>query len=111
MKERLGELVMRIDGDKTVSPFVEFASVFSSVAIKEVLISVFQMVEEGGGLYVSQFSSLFGRFAEERYKLEREKKVARLGTLAASALVASGIVMVMITIGLIEILGEVINGI
>ena len=47
MAEKLQKLLKAIDEDKTVQPFADFAAEFPDPKIREVMISIYQMVEEG----------------------------------------------------------------
>ena len=107
LKKLLGD----IDEDKTVTPFIAFGSHFDNLSIREVMIAIFQMVEEGGGSpYVARFEHLFSRLSDDAYLRDGEKAMGRLETLAFLPLAGSGIAMLMLTIGIVGIMGEVLNG-
>ncbi|MBP5092303.1 MAG: hypothetical protein J6328_07130 [Bacilli bacterium] len=110
VKPYFEELLDGIDGDKSLAPFLSFAKHFSSLSIKEVMLSVYQMVDEGGGVaHIRQFDSLFASFSEERHLLERERKKKVLGNLQALPLIGSGITMLALTAALVIIMGSVYN--
>ena len=100
------ELLSEIDADKSLLPYLHFASHFSSLSVKEVMLSVYQMVEQGGGEEnLRRFQTLFGRFSEERHRLNKAKQIETLGNFSSLPLIGSGITMLMLTAALVEIMG------
>ncbi len=111
MAEKLRTLIEEIDQDKTVEPYVHFASHFSSLAIKEVMISIYLLVEQGeNDAYLRQFSTLFSTFSKEEKKMMREKRLTSLANLHFFPLVGSAVTMIMITIGIMNAIGGIVNG-
>jgi hypothetical protein len=110
MDRRLTILIRGIDKDKTVTPFIAFASLFKNLAIKEVMIAAFKMVEEGGnGPFMRQYSAIFDALSAEKRKLRKERHLQALGNLAFLPLLASGLTSALITIGIMAVIGGV-NG-
>ena len=109
-KPRLQRLLEDIGEDKTVKPFAAFASGFESLQVKEVMISIFQMVDEGnGGPYIKQFERLFGALSTQRHQAFIEKKIGTLESLAILPLVGSGIAIIVLTYSIMEIMGGIAN--
>ena len=112
MENLLHDLLGEIDADKSVTPYINFASNFSSLTVKEVMISVYLMAEEGGSeAYLRQFSVLFDNFAAEEKKLEKEKRLNLLNQLTFLPLLGSGVTMIMITVGVVAVIGGLLSGI
>ena len=110
IKPYFEELIAAIDEDKSLAPFLAFSKHFSSLSIKEVMLSVYQMVDEGGGVaHIKQFDSLFASFSEERHLLERERRKKTLGNMQAFPLVGSGLTMLTLTAALVIIMGSIYN--
>lgn len=110
MGRYIEELLQDIDEDKSVAPFVRFAARFDDVAVKEVLLSVYQMVDEGsGGVYIRQFQRLFGKLSDTRYALDKERRLSRLDTLAFLPLAGAGIAILSLTLSIMEIMGDMLN--
>ena len=110
-KPLLETLVKEIEEDKTVTPFVAFASKFNDITVKEVMISVYQMIDEGqGGPYIAQFQHLFGRLSDEKHAMLKQRRIDSLGKLSILPLLGSGITMFMLTFSLVEIMGGIMNG-
>ena len=106
----LETLLKEIEEDKTVTPFVHFSSNFNDISVKEVMISVYQMVDEGqGGPYIQQFQHIFGKLSDEKHALAKQKRIENLGKLSIMPLIGSGVTMFMITLSLVEVMGDVMN--
>ena len=106
----LERLLQEIEIDKSVTPFIHFSSAFLDISVKEVMISVYQMVDEGqGGPYIQQFQHIFGKLSDEKHALAKQKRIDSLGKMSILPLVGSGITMFMITLSLFEMMGDVMN--
>lgn len=111
MKRKIETLIEEIDGNKTVEPYVHFAESFTSLTIKEVMISLYLLVEQGENEhYLRQFSLLFSAFSSEEKKLFRERKIATLANTHFFPLVGSGVTMIMISVGIMSAIGGIIGG-
>lgn len=109
-QKRLQDLLHGIDEDKSVTPFVEFSKGFEDVSVKEVMLSVYQMVDEGGGgVYIHQFQKLFGRLSDTRHQMDASKRLSRLDTLSFLPLAGAGIAMLALTLSIMEIMGGLMN--
>jgi hypothetical protein len=62
----LRSLLEGIDSDKSVAPYIAFSENFHSMEIRQLLISIYRMVDEGGGeSYIRQFNVLVREFASQ----------------------------------------------
>ncbi|MBQ0008845.1 MAG: hypothetical protein KBS97_00985 [Firmicutes bacterium] len=112
LKELLSKLLDEIDEDKSVQPFINFAHNFNEIIIEELMISIYQMIDEGEqSNYLTQFEFIFDKFSESLTTKELKKKDSRLGTLSSSALVGSCFLIVVIAIGVVGVIGDMTNGI
>ena len=112
LKELLEKLLSEIDNDKTVQPFINFAKNFDEIIIEELLISIYQMVDEGEqSNYLMQFDFIFDKFSENLVAKELRKKDSKLGTLSTSALFGSCFLIIVIAIGIVGVIGDLTNGI
>ena len=111
MKALLETLIAEIDVNKSVEPYVHFAESFSSLTVKEVMISLYLLVEQGENEnYLRQFSFLFSSFSSEEKKLFRERKMASLSNTHFFPLVGSAVTMIMISVGIMNAIGGIIGG-
>jgi Ca2+/Na+ antiporter len=111
MEDRLRRLLSAIDNDKSVRPFIAFADEFSSHEIRQLMLSVFQMVEQGDNeAYLRQFSLLFSNLASNKQSEELKKEEDKLSMVCMLPLLASGLTMVLVTVGVVVAIGGLING-
>ena len=110
MRKLLQALLKGIDEDKSVTPFVTFASKLEDIAIKEVMMSAYQMIDEGsGGAYIAQFQHLFGKLSDARHEKERKTRLERLQSLSFLPLAGSGLAMLTLTLCIVEIMGGLMD--
>lgn len=110
LKEMLDKLIEDIDEDKSVQPFIKFSRNFDDVVIEEMMISVYQIIDDGEkNNYLNQFELIFDKFSDLLAQKNLRKKDSSLGTLSSAPLVGSCFLIVMITIGIIGVLGDMMN--
>lgn len=108
LKDRLEALLRDIEEDKSVTPFIRFASHFDDMKVKEVMVSVYAMIEEGGGgVYIAQFQHIFGKLSDDKHLRAKEKRIESLQNLSFLPLAGSGVAMIMLTVALMELMGNV----
>lgn len=101
------KLLESIDEDKSLKPYLDFSSNFRSLEIKQVMLSVYRMVDEGGGdSHIRRFRTLFSKFSEERHKLERDRRKIKLESFSALPLIGSGLTMLTLVAALLQIMGS-----
>ena len=112
LKKMLETLILEIDSDKSVQPFINFSKNFNEIIVEEMMVSIYQMIDDGeSSNYLNQFELIFDKFSDLLYEKNLRTKNSRLGTISSSALIASSYLMIVLTIGIVSIIGEVINGI
>ena len=112
LKKDLEELINEIDSDKSVQPFVKFGKKFNEIIVEEMMISIYQMIDDGENSdYLTQFELIFDKFSDLLYEKYLRAKNSRLATLSNAPLIGASFLIIVLTIGIISILGEVINGI
>ena len=112
VKERFDVLQGEIDEDKSLQPFITFAKTFDNLLIEQLMISVYQMVDEGNNSsYLRQFEVLFTKLSDDLYTKEFQKQDKKLGSMTAYPLIGSATLILMITVGVINLIGDMIGGI
>ncbi len=112
LKNELENFLDKVDQDKSIQPYIDFAHIFKPIIYEQFMISVYQMVEEGtSGLYLQQFDRIFYKLSEVVYREEEVKRERKIVTLGASPLIGAGLIIILITIGVVAIIGEMISGI
>lgn len=108
----LEDLVNEIDEDKTVQPFVKFSKNFHEIIVEEMMISIYQMIDDGEQSdSLRQFELIFDKFSEAIYQKNLRAKDSKLGTIGSAPLICSCFLIIILTVGIIGILGDLINGI
>lgn len=109
--EKISTLLFDIDGDKSVKPFIKFARNFNLLLIEQLLISVYQMIDAGSNeSYLQQFEMLFAKLSDENYQNDFNQKEKKLSSMTFFPLIGSGLLIVMITLGVLAVIGEMVNG-
>ncbi|MCQ2772180.1 MAG: hypothetical protein MJ238_02745 [Bacilli bacterium] len=112
MAARLQTLLRAIDEDKSATPYIEFSKCLNTIESRQVLISIYKMSIEGGDeSYINQFNFLFETILEEERKQELLRLEKRLNTTCYLPLAGSGLTMILIVVGIINVMGGLISGI
>ncbi len=111
MAEKLNGLLKNIDNDKTVKPFMNFGNELGTLECKQVLVSIYRMSIEGGDVsYINQFNILFASLLANERKDEVKRLDKKMATCSYFPLIGSALTMIMITVGIINIMGGIVNG-
>lgn len=109
MKEKIEELLKQIDEDKTVQPFIDFAHNFQSLSIHSLMLSIYQMVDQGeNSEQLIQFNVIFDELAKNRSKEIIDNKEKSLASMSTFPLVGAGLITITLTISILSILGDLI---
>ena len=112
MSDLLTTLLGEIDKDKSVKPFLSFASHFKILEIRQVMISIYKMGNEGGSsTYIEQFQSVFSAIANEKRKYELSKFENTLSNNNFLPLADSALTMGLIIVAIVVIMGNLTYGI
>lgn len=110
MKERIEILLGEIDEDKSVQPFINFANSFQSLSIHSLMLSIYQMVDQGeNSEQLLQFAIVFDELAKNRNKEIAEQKEKSLSGMSTFPLAGAGLITIALTISILSILGDLIN--
>lgn len=111
MSQRLETLLLDIDEDKTIQPFLNFAKQFKNRFIEEVMISLYEMIDGGNkDVYLNQFIKIFEDFKNRSEKENEEKRYRKFDTINMLSIVGSGYIMIVLSMSVISLLGEATNG-
>lgn len=111
LKEKIEKLLKDIDEDKSIAPFINFAHNFDELIVEEMMISIYQMIDDGSDSnYLIQFELIFDKFSELLHNKKLNSKDKILGNLTSTALIGSAFLIIIITLGVINLLGEMMNG-
>lgn len=112
MYQQIEVLILEIDNDKTILPYMNFAKKFNNNIVEEIMITIFQMVDDGTNYnYVNSFTYIFDEFKKNIETNNVEKFNRSLISKTNLCLVGSAIFTLAIMIGVIGMLGATLNGI
>ena len=112
LRNSLSQLLREIDEDKSVKPFVKFATQFNEIIIEEMMVSIYQMIDDGETSdYLLQFEMIFDKFSDLLYDRYLKSKNSKLGAISSTALIGSCFLVIVLTIGVIGVIGDMISGI
>ena len=110
MSEKIENLIAEIDLDKSVQPFINFANCFTNKIANNVMVSIYQMVDEGeNNIHLMQFDVLFQTMAKNQLRESIEFKERIMNSISTLPLIGAGSVTVLLTFGIISLMGEMIN--
>ena len=110
MKEKIEDLLKEIDVDKSIQPFVNFASNFQNLSMHSLMISIYQMVDQGeSGEQLTHFNVIFEEISRARQQEMINQKDKALSGMSTFPLIGAGMITVALTISILTILGDLIN--
>ena len=110
MNERLEKMLQEIDQDKSVNPYVRFAKNFSYLVIENVMVSIYQMTEQGENDYsLLQFDHVFSSLNDALMTNKIAVHEKNIDTLNAFPLIGAGLITLTLTLSIISILGDLTN--
>lgn len=110
MKDKIETLLKEIDSDKSVQPFVNFANNFEQLSSHSLLLSIYQMVDQGeSSEQLAQFDVISDEIARNRHKEMKEQKEKSLSNMSTFPLIGAGAITVVLTISIISVLGDLMN--
>ena len=110
MKEKIEDLLREIDEDKTVQPFVNFANNFQSLSTHSLMLSIYQMIDQGeSSEQLTHFNVIFDEVSRNRNKEMIEQKEKALSNMSIFPLAGAGLITIALTISILTILGDLIN--
>ena len=111
LNEMLETLINEMDEDKSITPFIKFARKLNDLVIEEMMISIYQMIDDGNNSsYLNQFELIFDKYSSLMQESELRSKDRKLAMMSYAPLIGSGCLIIMVTIGVISVIGEMING-
>ena len=103
-------MTLAIDQDKTIAPYINFSKNFKTPIVSNVMMNIFQMVNQGEDVKkLEQFDLLFIRFFENHQELETIKTKKSMDNLSIFPLIGAGIITIMLIVGVVIIMEDMIN--
>ena len=111
MEDAINLFLNQVDMDKSVGPYINFATKFSNHTVESLMLSIYQMVDNGEN--VSQFSEFDLLFTNIRNKFQEdllEQKKRSLDSLNSFPLFGAGAITITLSMSIISIIGELTHG-
>ena len=110
MKDKIENFLKEIDSDKSVQPFVNFANNFTQLSSHSLMLSIYQMVDQGENSHqLEQFDVVFEELARNRNREMMEQKEKSLSNMSTFPLVGAGLITITLTISILSILGDLMD--
>lgn len=110
MEDAINSLLNQIDSDKTVGPYINFATKFSDHIVESLMLSIYQMVDNGENInQFSEFELLFNNIRNKFQEDLLDSKKKSLETLNSFPLIGAGFITITLSISIISIIGDYIN--
>ena len=110
MKDKIELLIKGIDEDKTVQPFVDFAKNFQNLSIHSLMLSIYQMIDQGeNNEQLTHFDVIFDEISKNRSQEMVQQKEKSLSNMSTYPLIGAGLITISLTISILTILGDLIN--
>lgn len=108
IKTKLLVLLDEIDEDKSLKPYMNFAKNFNNKKVEEVMIAIYEMVNEGNSEnYLNQFTSVFTSFKARVEKTNQEKRVSKFNLINAMSMGGMMLIMILIMLSIVNMVGEI----
>lgn len=110
LQEKLQKFLNQIDHDKSVKPFTDFAENFTIGIANNIMISIYQMVDQGENTnQFTQFSILFEQMSRIHNEELKAKKVRQLDNVTFYPLVGTALLIAALSTSIISMAGEMVN--
>ena len=111
MQNKLTALIMEIDNDKTIAPFINFAHSFASPIIEQVMISLYLMIENGSNdEFIVRFAPIFNQLEKDsKHKLIKQIE-SKFDSLNLLPVIGSALITLLIITGVVGLIGGALNG-
>lgn len=108
IKSKIILLLEEIDNDKSLQPYIKFASFFNNKKVEEVMISIYEMVSEGiNENYLNQFNMVFMNFKSREERNKETKRLNKFNLINGFSMLGMGILMMLILFGVIQMIGDI----
>ena len=110
MKEKLEIFLRAIDGDKSIKPFTDLADRFDLPIARNVLVSIYQMVEQGEtSEQLNQFTILFEQMSKTLNDERKDRKLRSFDVVSFFPIIGAGLVTIALTFSMLSLVGDMIN--
>lgn len=110
MEEAISSLLNQIDADKSVGPYIEFSLKFSNRIVESLMLSIYQMVDNGENSdQFQEFNFLFSGVAKDFQNGKIDSKKKSLSSLDSLPLFGAGAITIILAMSILNIVGDFID--
>ena len=110
IQDAINSMLMQIDVDKTIGPYINFASKFNNRTIESLMLSIYQMVDNGENtIEFSEFNLLFNNIKEKHFDEMIDSHKKGLDIFNSFPLIGAGAITIVLSVSIISIIGDYIN--
>jgi hypothetical protein len=111
LAEHLHDLLMAIDQDKSIHPYLHFASRFRSLMIEQLFFALYQLENQGGhGQQLQQFQYLFDQAEHQYYQSKLNQFHEGMQNANGYVMVATGMIAFSLLIGVMQLIAGMMYG-
>jgi Flp pilus assembly protein TadB len=112
LAEAFQDLLMDIDLDKSIQPYLHFAKKFQSLMIEQLLFSLYQLENQGGdGRQLQQFQYLFDQVEQQFYQQELLQFHEKMQQQNNLVMLATALIAMTLLVGVMQMIGGMLYGI
>ena len=105
------DLLMNIDQDKSIHPYLHFASGFHSLMIEQLFFALYQLENQGGNpLQLQQFQYLFDQAEQQYYQSQLHQFHEGMQNANGYVMVATGMIAFSLLIGVMQLIAGMMYG-
>ena len=110
MKDRLETFLRAVDADKSIKPFTDLADKFDLPIARNVLVSIYQMVEQGEtSEQLNQFTVLFEQMSQTLIDEQKDRKFRSFDVISFFPIIGAGLVTISLTFSMLTLVGDMMN--
>ena len=110
IQDAINAMLMQIDVDKTIGPYINFASKFNNRTIESLMLSIYQMVDNGeNAIELSEFNLLFNNIKEKHFDEMIDSHKKSLDLFNSFPLIGAGAITIVLSLCIVSIIGDYVN--
>ena len=110
MDDAINSMLSQIDMDKSIGPYINFASKFNSHVVESLMLSIYQMIDNGESIdQFTEFELLFTNIKNNHQDDMVDQKKKSLDSLNVFPLIGAGFLTISLSICVVTLIGEYIN--
>ena len=110
IQDAINAMLMQIDVDKTIGPYINFASKFNNRTIESLMLSIYQMVDNGeNAIELSEFNLLFNNINEKHFDEMIDSHKKSLDLFNSFPLIGAGAITIVLSLCIVSIIGDYVN--